>query len=291
MTDRETALVVGAGPGLGAALGRRFAGEGMRVALAARNAGSLEGLAADLGGNGGEGRAYACDVSDEAQVEALFERVIGDFAVPDVVVFNAGAFVRKGILETEAEEFERCWRIGCLGGFLVGRAAARAMVGARPGVDPLYRGHRLSQGRGQFPQPRGPQIRPACPGAKHGAGAGAAGPPCGPCSDRRTDPFRAPRGPRQGSAGGRPLGSRRHRRGLPLLASAASQRLDPGVGSSSLDREILTISPNDFGIRCRHDNFRKSHIYRIIPGSPGLPRLRGDVTLGLESIFAVNQFG
>ncbi len=129
MTDRETALIVGAGPGLGAALGRRFAGEGMRVALAARNAGSVEGLAADLGANGGEGRAYACDASDEGEVEALFERVIGEIAVPDVVVFNAGAFVRKGIIETEAEEFERCWRIGCLGGFLVGRAAARAMIG------------------------------------------------------------------------------------------------------------------------------------------------------------------
>ncbi len=128
MTDRETALIVGAGPGLGAALGRRFAGEGMRVALAARNAGSVEGLAADLGANGGEGLAYACDASDETQVEALFERVIGEIAVPDVVMFNAGAFVRKGILETEAEEFERCWRIGCLGGFLVGRAAARAMI-------------------------------------------------------------------------------------------------------------------------------------------------------------------
>ncbi len=129
MTDRETALIVGAGPGLGAALGRRFAGEGMRVALAARNAESVEGLAADLGANGGEGRAYACDASDEGEVEALFERVIGEIAVPDVVVFNAGAFVRKGIIETEAEEFERCWRIGCLGGFLVGRAAARAMIG------------------------------------------------------------------------------------------------------------------------------------------------------------------
>jgi NAD(P)-dependent dehydrogenase (short-subunit alcohol dehydrogenase family) len=44
------------------------------------------------------------------------------------VVYNAGAFVRKGVLDTSAEEFERCWRVGCLGGFLVGREAARAML-------------------------------------------------------------------------------------------------------------------------------------------------------------------
>ena len=134
MNDKETALIVGVGPGLGTALGRRFASVGMRVALAARTAGSVDGLAADLAGIAGEGKAYACDASDETQVEALFERVVADFAVPDGVVFNAGAFVRKGILETEAEEFERCWRIGCLGGFLVGRAAARVMIGQGRGT-------------------------------------------------------------------------------------------------------------------------------------------------------------
>lgn len=49
--------------------------------------------------------------------------------MPALAVFNAGAFVRKGVLDTTLEEFERCWRVGCLGGFLVGREAARAMLG------------------------------------------------------------------------------------------------------------------------------------------------------------------
>jgi NAD(P)-dependent dehydrogenase (short-subunit alcohol dehydrogenase family) len=43
-------------------------------------------------------------------------------------IFNAGAFVRTSILETAIEEFERCWRVGCFAGFLVGRAAARRMA-------------------------------------------------------------------------------------------------------------------------------------------------------------------
>ena len=121
----ETALVVGAGPGLGAALARRFARAGMQVAVARRNADKLATLTKELGGNA---RAYACDATDEAAVKRLFASVTADLGVPTLAVFNAGTFVRKGVLDTTAEEFERCWRVGCFGGFLVGREAARAML-------------------------------------------------------------------------------------------------------------------------------------------------------------------
>lgn len=123
MPGKETALVVGVGPGLGAALARRFAGEGLRVAVAAREASRLSDLAEEIGG-----RAYGCDATSEEQVTALFRRVGEELGPPDLVVYNAGAYAPKTVLETEAAEFERCWRVGCLGGFLVGRAAARAML-------------------------------------------------------------------------------------------------------------------------------------------------------------------
>ena len=126
MGEKGVTLIVGAGAGLGAALARCFAGAGMDVAVAARDGARLEPLAGDL--DGVRGRAYACDVGREGDVRDLFARVSSDLAEPDVVVFNAGAFVRKGILETESAEFERCWRIGCLGGFHVGKAAAEIMV-------------------------------------------------------------------------------------------------------------------------------------------------------------------
>ena len=58
----------------------------------------------------------------------LFAAVKRDFGEPSVVVYNAGAYLPKAVIDTSAEEFERCWRIGCFGGFLVGREAARAMV-------------------------------------------------------------------------------------------------------------------------------------------------------------------
>jgi len=130
MMTQETAVVVGTGPGLGAALARRFARDGMNVAMAARNTDKLTGLVAELAG---KARAYACDAADERAVTKLFSDVARDFSAPRLVVFNAGAFVRKGLLDTTVEEFERCWKTACLGGFLVGREAVRAMLDAESG--------------------------------------------------------------------------------------------------------------------------------------------------------------
>jgi NAD(P)-dependent dehydrogenase (short-subunit alcohol dehydrogenase family) len=118
-------VIVGAGPGLGSALAKRFANAGMRVALARRNVASLAPLLAELGANA---KGYACDATDEHAVSELFAAVAKDLGSPRLVVFNAGAFVRKAIRDTTVEEFERCWRVGCLGGFLVGREAVRAML-------------------------------------------------------------------------------------------------------------------------------------------------------------------
>ena len=120
-------MIVGAGPGLGAALARRFTGAGMRVAVARRNVASLAPLLAELGASA---QGYGCDATDERAVIGLFAAVAKDLGPPRLVVFNAGAFVRKAILDTTIEEFERCWRAGCLGGFLVGREAVRAMLAA-----------------------------------------------------------------------------------------------------------------------------------------------------------------
>lgn len=128
MDEREVAVIVGVGPGLGCSLARRCARAEMHVAIAARDAARLETMAVECSGIGHRGRAYACDATAEAQVEELFGRVVAELGEPHLVVYNAGAFVRKGVLDTTADEFERCWRVGCLGGFLVGRAAARLMT-------------------------------------------------------------------------------------------------------------------------------------------------------------------
>ena len=134
MTDREVAIVFGAGPGLGAALASRFASAGMAVALAARDRSRIDGLADGLVAAGGIARAYRCDVTLESEVDALFVAVARDLGPPGLVVHNPSLFVMKPFLELTAAELIDAWRVACLGGFLVGRAAAKAMVEAGRGT-------------------------------------------------------------------------------------------------------------------------------------------------------------
>lgn len=132
----ETAFVLGVGPGLGTSLAKRFARAGMRVAVASRDASRLDRMLPDLRTAGAaEARAYACDVSSPPFVGEAFRNVSEDLGPPRLVVFNAGTFVPGGLLETDPEAFEQSWRVGCLGGFLVGREAVRAMKGAGPRDD------------------------------------------------------------------------------------------------------------------------------------------------------------
>lgn len=124
MTE-ETAVVVGVGPGLGAALVKTFSQNGHKVFAAARKASALEGVS----GPSGRGTVIPvdCDATDPGQVEKLFSRIEAERGPLRVAVFNAGTFHRSNVVDTDPEEFERCWRVGCFGGFLVGRAAARLM--------------------------------------------------------------------------------------------------------------------------------------------------------------------
>lgn len=124
----EVALIVGVGPGLGSALARRFAKAGMSVALVARNTKKLEGLMKELQEWGGLGRTYGCDATEERLVKELFGLVTKEMGVPDLVVYNIEHFGPGTILDIETPAFEECWRAMALGGFLVGREAARLMV-------------------------------------------------------------------------------------------------------------------------------------------------------------------
>lgn len=123
MADRETALIVGAGPGLSASVARLFASEGMAVALAARNPEKLSDLASEIGGT-----AHACDAVDSASVDALFGAVKEESGTPDVVLYNPSARVRGAIETLDPAAVRDAVLISCYGGFLVGQAAAKGML-------------------------------------------------------------------------------------------------------------------------------------------------------------------
>ena len=124
------ALIVGAGPGLSAALARLLAAEGLKVGLAARDTGKLEGLAAETGAV-----LHACDATDPGAVEALFARLEPALGgSPDVVVYNASARLRGGIVDLDPAAVARALAVTATGGFLVAQAAARRMLPHRHGA-------------------------------------------------------------------------------------------------------------------------------------------------------------
>jgi NAD(P)-dependent dehydrogenase (short-subunit alcohol dehydrogenase family) len=118
--DKRSALIVGAGAGLSASLARLFAKQGMGVALAARDPAKLSALAAETGA-----ASFACDVSKADDVAHLFAQLGG---VPDVVVFNPSARARGPVTELDPKDVARVIAISAFGGFLVGQAAAKAML-------------------------------------------------------------------------------------------------------------------------------------------------------------------
>ena len=123
--NEQTAVVVGVGPGLGKALVDSLAAAGYVVFAAARRIERVSGLAAAQGA--GTIVPVACDATIPAEVQTLFDRV-AERGPLTLAIYNAGTFERGTVIETQPEDFERCWRVGCFGGFLVGRAAARLML-------------------------------------------------------------------------------------------------------------------------------------------------------------------
>jgi NAD(P)-dependent dehydrogenase (short-subunit alcohol dehydrogenase family) len=131
--EQQSVVVVGVGAarGLGAAICRRAAASGATVYAAGRTLSRLEELAEDIAARGGRAVAVATDTTREEQVAALFDRVQADASSPPVLVaYNAGNAVISPFVDTETAVFEKAWKVGCLGGFLVGREAARRMLPA-----------------------------------------------------------------------------------------------------------------------------------------------------------------
>jgi len=126
----QICVVTGVGPGTGAALVRRFAAEGYRVAMLAREAAKLDALAQEIPGT----RAYPTDVSHPEQVRDTFARIRSEMGPVRVLLHNAGNAVFGDFLAIDAETFEQSWRVNALGLLACGQEAARDMLAAGDGA-------------------------------------------------------------------------------------------------------------------------------------------------------------
>ncbi len=124
------ALIVGAGDGLGGAIARSFAREGLAACVTRRprHEHKLDTLVAEIEEAGGTAHAFGVDARDEDETVALFERIEREIGPLEVVVFNIGANVRFGVRETTAQVYRKVWEMAAFAGFLAGREAARHMV-------------------------------------------------------------------------------------------------------------------------------------------------------------------
>ena len=119
----KSVIVTGAARGIGEACCRRFAREGAKVVLADVLDTEGQALAAELGG------LYVhCDVGDKAQVDALVAAALAAHGRIDILVNNAGIFRAAEFLDVSEEDFDAVLRVNVKGSFLLGQAAARAMV-------------------------------------------------------------------------------------------------------------------------------------------------------------------
>ncbi len=128
MTRPAIVIGAGAGKGLGAALCRRFAQEGLPVFPVGRTADRVEALAAAIRDQGGSATAVVADTTSAVEVARIFDSVSAQAGVPQLVVYNAGNNRFAPLLEMDDAFFEDLWRLCCFGGFLVGREAAGRML-------------------------------------------------------------------------------------------------------------------------------------------------------------------
>jgi NAD(P)-dependent dehydrogenase (short-subunit alcohol dehydrogenase family) len=133
---KKAAIVMGVGAtqGLGAALCRRLAREGLHVMVAGRTSAKINAVADEIQTAGGAATPFVADTLKPADIAGVFDAAEAAAGVPALAIYNAGNNQMRPLLEMDDAFFEEVWRLCCFGGFLFGREAARRMVAAGGGT-------------------------------------------------------------------------------------------------------------------------------------------------------------
>ncbi|MGH7965852.1 MAG: SDR family NAD(P)-dependent oxidoreductase [Candidatus Binatia bacterium] len=127
------AVVVGVGPGLGAALARRFA-EKYAVALLARKEDSLTVLVKEIEGTRGHALAVPTDVSQAEQITNAFAVIRRELGMPAMLLYNAAMRPFGRLMETKPSTFENTWSVSTFGAFLCAQQVVPDMLTRGQGV-------------------------------------------------------------------------------------------------------------------------------------------------------------
>ena len=136
----KSALITGAGSGIGKGIAEAFAREGASVAIADLNFSAAQAVSKQINSAGGRAIPIQMDVANEDQVNAGMEQVVQNFGGVDVLVSNAGIQIINPIVDFSFSDWRKLVGIHLDGSFLTTRAAMRAMISNRRGGTILYMG-------------------------------------------------------------------------------------------------------------------------------------------------------
>ncbi|HEX2440480.1 MAG TPA: SDR family NAD(P)-dependent oxidoreductase [Methylomirabilota bacterium] len=130
----KVALITGAGRGIGRATAVAFAAEGAAVALVARSRADLAGVAAEIRELGGRALAMPTDVTQDAAVESLVERVAGELGRLDVLVTSAGTAAFAPVADSKPADWDSMLTVNLRAVMVTCRAALPVMMRQRSGT-------------------------------------------------------------------------------------------------------------------------------------------------------------
>lgn len=129
----RTAIITGAGRGIGAAIARRLSGDGMAVALVDLDEAGARETAAAITDSGGRAIAVAADVTDEQQVADAVTQTATELGAPTVLVNNAGILRDNLLFKMTLDDWDSVMNVHLRGAFLMTRAVQSHMVEAQWG--------------------------------------------------------------------------------------------------------------------------------------------------------------
>ncbi|GAB40174.1 SDR family oxidoreductase [Gordonia sputi] len=130
MSAQKTAIVTGSGRGIGAAVAKRLADDGLAVAVLDITEEAAADTAKAITDAGGKAIAVGADVSDEASVNAAVEKVAAELGAPTVLVNNAGILRDNLLFKMSVDDWDAVMGVHLRGAFLMSRACQKYMVDA-----------------------------------------------------------------------------------------------------------------------------------------------------------------
>ncbi|MBU6284101.1 glucose 1-dehydrogenase [bacterium] len=145
--DGKTAIVTGAGRGIGAGCAAAFAEMGADVVCAARTQEQLDETAEQVRRHGRRAVTVRCDVNEREQLEEVVARTMAEFGRIDVLVNNAGGWPPQGFVRTSQKSFEDAFRFNVTSAFVLSRLVVPKMIDGGGGSIV-----NISSAAGRFPQ-------------------------------------------------------------------------------------------------------------------------------------------